>query len=60
MKIDELSEKMEEIYDDFDEGIWVVEESMEDNQDFILNFANDVASHRKGEREWTWSKSVGR
>ena len=42
VKIDELNARMEEIYDDFDDGIRVVEESMEDNKDFILNFANDV------------------
>ena len=42
VKIDELSAMMEEIYDDFDDGIRAVEESMEDNKDFILNFANDV------------------
>jgi hypothetical protein len=42
VKIDELSARMEEIYDDFDDGIRAVEESMEDNKDFILNFANDV------------------
>ena len=42
LKIDELSARMEEIYDDFDDGIEAVEESMEDNKDFILNFANDV------------------
>ena len=39
VKIDELSARMEEIYDDFDDRIQAVEESMED---FILNFANDV------------------
>jgi len=37
---------MEDIYDDFDDGIQAVEESMEDNQDFMLNLANEVASHR--------------
>ena len=42
VKIDEPSARMEEIYDDFDDGIRAVEESMEDNKDFILNFANDV------------------
>ena len=42
VKIDELSARMEEICDDFDDGIQAVEESMEDNKDFILNFANDV------------------
>ena len=42
VKIDELSARMEEIYDDFDDRIRAVEESMEDNKDFILNFANDV------------------
>jgi hypothetical protein len=58
VKIDELSAKMKEIYDNFDDGIQVEEESMEDNQDFILNFANDVASHEEVEREGRWSKSV--
>ena len=33
VKVDELSARMEEIYD----GIWAVEESMEDNKDFIIN-----------------------
>ena len=47
VKIDELSARMEEIYDDVDDGIQALEESMEDNKDFILNFANDV-------REWRW------
>ena len=47
VKIDELRARMEEIYDDFDHGIRAVEESMEDNKDFILNFANDVG-------EWRW------
>ena len=42
VKIDELGARMEEIYNDFDDGIRAVEESMEDNKDFILNFANDV------------------
>ena len=42
VKMDELRTRMEEIYDDFDDGIRAVEESMEDNKDFILNFANDV------------------
>jgi len=51
VKIDELSVKMEDIYDDFDDGIQAVEESMEDNQDFILNLANEVASHKEGENE---------
>ena len=45
VKMDELSARMEEIYDDFDDGIWAVDESMEDNKDFMLNLANDV-------REW--------
>ena len=42
VKEDEPSARMEEIYDDFEDGIRAVEESMEDNKDFILNFANDV------------------
>ena len=42
VKIDELSGKMEEIYDDFDGGICMVEERMVDNQDFILELANNV------------------
>jgi hypothetical protein len=43
VKIDELTVKMEEIYDNFNDGIWVVEECMEDNRDFTLNFSNDTA-----------------
>ena len=35
VKIDELSARMEETYDDLDDGIQAVEESMEDNKDFI-------------------------
>ena len=50
VKMDELSARMEEIYDDFDDGIQAVDESMEDNKDFILNLANNV-------REWR-SKGV--
>ena len=42
MKIDELSARIEEIYDDFDDGIQAVDESMEDKKHFILNLANDV------------------
>ena len=42
VKMDELSARMEEIYDDFDDGIQAVDESMEDNKDFMLNLANDV------------------
>ena len=41
MKIDELSARMEEIYNDFEDGIRAVEESMEDNKEFISNFGND-------------------
>ena len=41
MKIDELSARMEEIYNNFEDGIWAVEESMEDNEEFISNFGND-------------------
>ena len=50
-KIDKLKAKMEDIYDDFDDGIQAVHQSMQDNQDFIFNLANDVASDREGERE---------
>ena len=35
VKIDELSARMEETYDNLDDGIQAVEESLEDNKDFI-------------------------
>ena len=37
VKIDELSARMEETYDNLDDGTQAVEESKEDNKDFIVN-----------------------
>ena len=38
VKIDELSAGMEETYDNLDDGIQAVEESKEDNKDFICQW----------------------